>query len=370
MVEKLKQQLRAKLSPDNVILALEEKGFCVTQLKDGTVTRNEARNIEDLAKFVNGSSIAWADYVIEDMENDAPKAAAAFGFSETLIKTLLKEKRSGYEDLESEMGIMLPAILVTGFSVNLNPLLILLNKNLILTLHTTEVKRFFRLRRYGEPMMRKLPRKALLKDKLTMVLIRILDENNSRNFDHLREIEEHGDKLSAELADPKTRRELLGQKIYEMKHTLILYLDGLWATIDALNSLRYGDADILTDNAKLLNRINALVGEVQSQIGLAEHLSEVLASGLEVVQSIYNNQLQVLNNKLALLVGYLTIIGTALIVPNTIATALSNPAFSLTPKDVWWYSAVLVGSTILSTLVAWWWVKQQGFLPKSYDDTE
>ncbi len=60
----------------------------------------------------------------------------------------------------------------------------------------------------------------------------------------------------------------------------------------------------------------------------------MLASGLEVLQSIYNNQLQILNNKLALLGAYLAIIGTALLVPNTIATVAGNSMFRFEAGDI------------------------------------
>jgi magnesium transporter len=148
-----------------------------------------------------------------------------------------------------------------------------------------------------------------------------------------------------------------------MKHALIVYIGGLWATVDILNALRYGDAELLTDDKKILNKITALVSEVNSHIGLAEHLSEVLASGLEVLQSIYNNQLQVLNNRMAMLVAYLTIIGIALLVPNTIATVAGNPMFSFTGQDISWYLVLIILSTTISTYISWWLVKRFGLLP-------
>ena len=180
-------------------------------------------------------------------------------------------------------------------------------------------------------------------------------------------IEEQGDQLSKELSDAKISREAIGNKIYLMKHALIVYLSGLWATVDALSSLRYGDADLITDNPKIIDRMSGLVGGVHAQIGLAEHLSEVLASGLEVLQSIYNNQLQILNNRLALLVAYLTIIGTALLVPNTIATVAGNSMFNFTQADVGWYLSLIVASTIFATLLSWWAVKKMGLLPRRAD---
>jgi magnesium transporter len=68
------------------------------------------------------------------------------------------------------------------------------------------------------------------------------------------------------------------------------------------------------------------------------------------------------------MVGMLTIIGTALLVPNTIATVVSQTnIFTLTSVDLGWYLSLIVGSTVLATLFAWWWVKKIGFLPKSPD---
>ncbi|MCX8175121.1 MAG: CorA family divalent cation transporter [Candidatus Micrarchaeota archaeon] len=356
-----------KRCSQNIILALEERGFCATLSKDRKTARLESRLLSDFLPAIRRSSIAWVDYVVDDFDRDAAKCASQLGFSELLVKNLLKNQRSGYEDLEKEMGILLPAIIVDGFEVKLHPLLILLNNKIIVTLHTSEAKRFFRVRRYAETLLHKLPKSAPQKDKMTHLLIRLIDENNARNFDHLREIEEHGDSLSQHLSDPKTPREKLSPLIYQMKHALIVYLGGLWATVDALNSLRYGDAELLTDEPRLIGRIGALVNEVNIHIGLAEHLSEVLASGLEVLQSIYNNQLQILNNRLALLVGWLTIIGTALLVPNTIATIASSAAFDLGPEDRDWYLALLALSTVLAILLAWWTVKKMGLLPSKPD---
>ena len=343
---------------------LRERCFCASIKANGLAIRMEAPNVNDILTQVKESSIAWVDYFLDDFEKDSPKAAMTIGFSESLVKTLIKNMRSGYEDFGNEMGILMPAILAKGFDVQLNPILILIKENLILTLHTTEVKRFFRLRRYAETHLKKLPKTMKKTDKITSLLIRIIDENNNRNFEHLLEIEEQGDKLSEYLSDPNSQRSKLGKEIHDMKHALVVYLSGQWATLDALNALRYGDADLITDDKKLLEKLTLIVTQVNSQIGLTEHLSEVLASGLEVVQTIYNNQLQIFNNKLALLVGYLTIIGTALLVPNTIATALSSPVFQLGPQDESWYIALLAASTIISSIGAWLIVKKLNLLPQ------
>jgi magnesium transporter len=212
--------------------------------------------------------------------------------------------------------------------------------------------------------LKKIPVNVTATDKLTLLLMRIIDETNQKNFEHLRQIEERGDELNKDLMNSETPRDKLGPEIYDMKHALITYLNALWQTVDVLHALRYGDAELMTDDQKILYRLSLLAEDVNRQIGLAEHLSEVLASGLEVLQSIYNNQLQALNNRMAMVMTYLTIIGTAVLVPNTLATILGNSAFAMEPNDVGWYWGLLVGSTVVATSLAYWWVKRRGWLPK------
>jgi len=354
------------ISADSGSEIYKARGFCAT-LHDEKTQCVRSDYLEDLEHFIKKKDIVWVDYIVDEFETESMRIAIKLGFTELLVKNLLKSARSGYEDFNNEMGLFLPAIHVNGFDVVLRPMLILLKKNMILTLHTSETTRFFRVRRYAATLLKKLPKSMPQNDKMTMLLIRIIDESNARNFDYLQVIEEHGDKLSQELSDPKTSREAIGKKIYQMKHALIVYLSGLWATVDALGSLRYGDADLITDDPKIIDRITGLVGEVHAQIGLAEHLSDVLASGLEVLQSIYNNQLQILNNRLALVVAYLTIIGTALLVPNTIATVAGNAMFNFTPADIGWYLWLIVISTIVATALSWWAVDRLGLLPKKPD---
>jgi magnesium transporter len=58
-----------------------------------------------------------------------------------------------------------------------------------------------------------------------------------------------------------------------MKHVLIDYLNVLWATKDVINSLQYGDADLITNYEKLLGRI----GILSDNIELSEQMSNGLA---------------------------------------------------------------------------------------------
>lgn len=345
-----------------------QRAFCVSlPIAGGKPLKLTGDNPHEFMQFLKESSIAWLNFPVKDIKKEAEVIAMSLGFSSTLVATLLSSYLSAYEDRDTELGLMLPAVTVKKFDVLVSPILILIRKDLILTIHDEKVNRLVRFSRYADAFMRKIKPTLVQPDKLTVILTRIIDENNNKNFDHLREIESQGDELSRILMDPMTPRGIIGPEIHNMKHALVNYLDTLWATLDVINSLRHGDAELITDSPKLLARLGILSDDVNRHIALSEHMSEVLASGLEVLQSIYNNQLQILNNRLALVMTWLTILGTAVLVPNTLATVFSNPAFEMGPEDKWGFSILLILSTVISTLMAYWWVKSKGLLPFKVD---
>ena len=414
-------------------------GFCVTLSGSGTQIKRSTR-LEDFLPLLEKSSIAWLDIKVDDFEKEAVETATKVGFSELLLKQLLTRLndrvhfQGGYEDFDTEMGVLFPAVSVKGFDITVNPLCMLLKKGLILTIRGRDTHIFRNIHRYAETFMRRLPQKLHLDDWLTLLLIRTIDENNERNFEQLQEIDQGSEDLTKDLKSDDIVRATTGDQIYQMKLTLVKYLSCLWATSDTLNSLRNGDANLISDDTKVLDKISLLVNEVHQQLSLAEHISEVLASGLECLQSIYNNQLQdknnllqdknnqladlnnalqeknnllqernnrlqeysnqlqeknnklqdynnrltflnnrlsVLNNRITLLGGFLAIISVGFVVPNTIATVMSQTnIFLLSPADMGWYLALILASTIIATIFVWSWVKRKGLLPKTQEENE
>jgi magnesium transporter len=342
--------------------------FYVAISPSGAIFKGGSESPTEFVDTLQQAHIAWVDYVAEDFASEAPGIALQMGFSEQLYSPLIHETHDDYEDFETEMGLKLPSIQVRELDVEAHPLVILIRNNFVLTIHPRSVdRRFTKLRRYSDTVLKKIPTDISMEDRLTLLVTRIIHENNDRNSEHLRQIEERGDKLNDIMIDSKTPREKIAPEIYRMKHALITYLNALWDGMHVLHTLRYGDAELITNDDKLLEKLDILADDVNRQIELAEHLSEVLASGLEVLQSIYNNQLQSLNNRLALLMTYMTIFGTAVLVPNTIATIMSNSAFNMSPEDIWWYLALMIGSTVGATWLVYYWVKMKGWIPKKMD---
>lgn len=341
---------------------IQKSAFCISHSKEGISTKIESDNISEIVGLLKEDALEWMDFTVDNINEDGFIIATSLKFSLQLVASVLTDRYSAYEDLEIELGLMLPAVRVDKFDVKVYPLLILIRKNLILTIHPREIIRLQKIYRYADIFMKKIRQDLPWNDKLTILLTRIIDENNEKNFNGLRMIEEEGDELGKCLVNPNAPRTQIGNEIYNMKHALITYLNALWASWDVINSLRYGDAEVITDNQKLLQRIGILGDDINRQIALSEHMSEVLASGLEVLQTIYNNQLQMLNNRLAFLATWLAVLATAAMVPNTLATVFGIGKIN-DLMDWPWIMTILIISTIVCTYLMYLFFKKKQWLP-------
>ncbi|MFH1209965.1 MAG: CorA family divalent cation transporter [archaeon] len=351
---------------NNMSTVKESKKFlCVSLLKSGP-SKIKSNDPNEFSDTIKKSEVSWVDCKVNDLVNESKKIADRYNFNSNLIEALIESKYSAYEDFDKELGLTLPAIRVQGLDVEVNKLLILMKENLIITIHTERVTRTRMFAKYAESFLKKIPTKKSREDKVSLVLIRILDENSDKNFEGLRKIEEESDEINKLLIDPKTPRIKISSEIYRMKHALITYLNALWASVDVIHSLRYGDAELITDDKTILVRMTVLSKDLTMHISLSEHMSEVLASGMEVMQSIYNNQLQVLNNRLSLMMVWLTIFGTAVLVPNTLGTIYGIPQVS---EHLKWHTILysLILSSVLSGLIVYYYIKSKKMIPEKVE---
>lgn len=343
----------------------QKRAYCVSLTGKGITKKLECDDVSEVLHLLDEDALQWMDFSVENLKEDSILIATSLKFSLQLLASVLSNRYSAYEDLDVELGLMLPAVRVEKFDVNVHQLLVLVRKNLIVTIHPKEINRLQKIYRYADTYMKKIRHDLPWMDRLTILVTRIIDENNEKNFNGLRIIEEEGDELNKYMTDLKASRVKIGDDIYKMKHALITYLNTLWASWDVINSLRYGDAEIISDNQKLLQRIGILGDDISRQIALSEHMSEVLASGLAVLQTIYNNQLQILNNRLAFVATWLAVLGTAVLVPNTLATVFGmNDTFMK-----YWNLTIpmLILSTIASGAFIYWILKKRNIIPPKID---
>lgn len=338
--------------------------FCVAMLKNGSTVKIEGK-AEEFLPTIKEADFSWINVQVDNLEEDGGRVASILGFTPSILSELVKQRFSGYEDLTTELGLLLPAVKVRDFDVEVNKLMILIKDNVIVTMHGERVTRLVKFARYAVTFFKKVPKNLEDIDKISLVLVRILDENNERNFDGIRSIQEQGEEISKYLIETTGFRQQLGTDIYKMKHALISYLEALWASLDVIHYLRYGDAELITDDPIILQKVGMLSSDLTRQISISEQMSSVLASGLEVLQSIYNNQLTILNNKLSLLAVWMAVVGTAFIVPNTIATVFGTPI----GDHIEWHMqlSIMLVATLISVIFVYWFVKKRSLLPPKVD---
>ena len=182
--------------------------FCCGISASGVAFQKESQLAPDFTAATKDCAIVWIDSPVADVNGQAGSLAAALGFDQSLVYLLLEAHSAAYEDRETELGLLLPAIRVEQFRVEALPVIILIRKNLVFTIHSTEVKRLDGLVRYAGTFMKKIPADLPVEDKVTRILIRIIDRINEKNFEHLRYLEEQGDELNRLLMDPQTPRAL------------------------------------------------------------------------------------------------------------------------------------------------------------------
>ncbi len=129
---------------------------CVWLKPDGQVEKQVDRPLEEHIAAIQSASVAWIDYSINEIEKDLEKIAATAGFTQVPIQKLLSGFLSSYEDADTELGIMMPAIIVNAFDVKVRPVVILIKGNLIMTVHEGDVNRIMKFARYSPTFIKKI----------------------------------------------------------------------------------------------------------------------------------------------------------------------------------------------------------------------
>jgi magnesium transporter len=82
---------------------------------------------------------------------------------------------------------------------------------------------------------------------------------------------------------------------------------------------------------------------------MSENVMQVVATGINVIQAE-------VSNKLATLIVWLTVAGTAVLVPNTLATVFS--IFPSSDDNFYWMLPALAVSTVISAFVTYRYTKR------------
>lgn len=310
--------------------------------------KKENITIDQAVPMINTSNLTWIECVVDDIINETPTILNKINvkFDPTI---LLSGYLTSYEDIVDTLGIMLPFI-VTGSSITqTSPLLIFIQKNLIITIHDDYGGKIQKLHTYSSNLLRKLPRDPnKWDDRQTLLLFRLMDEVSEANFSVLRFIVEKTEQLELDLTNSRQIKRDLPLELSNMKRSILTFVNAVWAIHDIIRNLKYGDSDMLTDNDDILEKFEVILSRLDRQIQTAENVMDVISTGMVVIQTETSN-------KLTTLIVWLTVVATAVLVPNTLATIFGIPDFDI--KYIW-IIPILIISTIISTIITYRYTKE------------
>jgi len=307
-----------------------------------------SNDVQKLVKTCSDADIAWVNCIVSDVRAEAEELSMRFGFDPYIVKNLNERKYGAFYDCDTQIGLMLPSIQVKRTDVRSYPVMILLRYGLVLTIQDRHITRFSQYARYAETHMRKIPANWNRSEKITSILIRLIDENNERNYHGIREMGGGIDRLSKLLANKQFIFDRITKETYGLKHRVVQFQTMLWENCDVMRDLQHGDAMLISSKPEFIERFDKLVDENTKYLQIGENLTNMLGSGSEAIQDYHAIYLLKYNNVLSFTSTWLGILGTIFLVPNTIATAMANTAYPMGTQDVWWYSTMLVLSTLIS----------------------
>ena len=281
---------------------------------DGTLKRHPNTEIELINSKLKEFSMSWIEFVVDDVSSDAEEIVSKLKI-QLDSNTVLNGYYSNYEDIGNLLGVTIPLVQIKGGHVSPSPVLIYVSENSIISIHDEGAERMMNLSASSEGFLKNLPNKeGDLPERLSILLARIIDEISERNYDTLRVLVERAQSIELELGSEKsvTAKEV-SLEMSKIKRAILTFLSAVWATHTTIHSLRYGDAAVLTDRPELLSRFDIVLDDINRQIQLAEQILELLSTGVNVIQTQ-------LTNRLSTIILWLTVIGTAVLVPNTLAT--------------------------------------------------
>lgn len=281
---------------------------------DGTLKRHHNTEIELINSKLKEFSMSWIEFVVEDVSSDAEEIVSKLKI-QLDSNSVLNGYYSNYEDIGNLLGVTIPLVQIKGGHVSPSPVLIYVSENSIISIHDEGAERMMNLSASSEGFLKNLPNKeGDLPERLSILLARIIDEISERNYDTLRVLVERAQSIELELGSEKsvTAKEV-SLEMSKIKRAILTFLSAVWATHTTIHSLRYGDAAVLTDRPELLSRFDIVLDDINRQIQLAEQILELLSTGVNVIQTQ-------LTNRLSTIILWLTVIGTAVLVPNTLAT--------------------------------------------------
>ena len=325
------------------------KSLSIAGMQEGVAFKKPSVELEELAAIVTSGHLTWIECVVDSISDDSPKILEKCNINME-ASLLLSGYVSSYEDRGDTLGLMIPFVIPGNNKALTAPILIFMKKDLIVTIHDDYGGKITRLYNYAPTLLRKLPKNVENRiDGQTILLARIIDEISEANFSILRLIVERAEQFEIDIAGSRQVTRDISLELSDMKTSLLTFLNAIWASYDTVHNLKYGDADMVSDDEIILGRFEVILGRLDRQIQMAENVMQMVATGVNVVQAE-------VTNKITIFIIWWTVAGTAALVPNTLATV-----FGLYPNHEQLFGPIsyaLTASAVLSTAFAFYFVRK------------
>lgn len=303
--------------------------------------------------YKENNSFCWIECFVKDVEKDSLKIINEFvKMSEDEYKLLFQHNESDYQDYENSVGLKFTVVTMTDNIIKPTNYLILLSDRLILTIHCAEkpVTKVFDISHRLLPRILAFTythsKQQFLIDAQSILLVRIIDDITTVNFHTLQQIEKKAEKLESELRGLSDDE--VFDRIVEIKNDLSKFHDAMWSIYDSIYQLRHGDANLITDEKDYLEEFNHLLNLISNQIQSSSNVLQLVSTGFTYMQSRNTNDL-------SKLIVVLTIVGTVVLVPNTIGTVFG----AITIPDT-----VKISLMVILTGISGFWSYRYGKLWK------
>ena len=321
---------------------------CAGLTQEGSKIRFSTQKLEEALSNIEKYRIVWLDFIVGDISLGAGEVVKWLKI-DLDPSMLFSEYLSGYEDKGDTLGLMVPVVRFEEKRIVTTPLLIYVKQNITVTIHDEYSDHLLRLFQYADAFLKRLPMvDEEWAERQTLLLARILDEVNEHNFKALGAIVERSEFMETGLGTLPLRE--LSSDMFGIKKSIVTFLNIAWSTHVTVHFLRYGDAEMVSDREEILAKFNLTLTDLERQISLAEQILEMLSASVGVIQAD-------VTNKMTTMLLWLTIIGTAVLVPNTLATIYGIP-FLMDEKHLIWMVSSLLLATVLSTLLVYLYVKR------------
>jgi magnesium transporter len=327
----------------------------------GTTFKNKEITLQEISQRLAECKTAWIDIVVEDVSASIRDVIKQLGIAYDPT-SLLGGYLSNYEDLGELLALMVPILTFKGGAVTPSPVVILVKRGQVFVIHEPS-NRLQRFSEHIEIFLRRLPKgEEAWADRNTLLLWRLLDEIAEQNFIVLRDLVERAEELQIRLSEAKEFPRDLSRELSSIKRAIMAFLNAMWATHETIHTLKSGDPEMVSDKERVLARFDMILASIDRQIQMAEHTLEILAAGINVVQTS-------LANRLAGIITILTVIFTLSIPGTLIGTfygmnvnlpgGIESPWDFLGPYTTF---IVLVLTSLASAVALLWYFRRVGWL--------